>query len=221
MKRTAPNTCNRGKLRLLATIGRTVCALGFVIYLIVAAGGLIGLSNVLDDHYETTDIAEYGQYSGRFKREEEALYGRTRLSIFPAAITSAHTVHSYYYYGSGADMENSYRIILDYSLPQAEFEAEAARLAGLAGAEPGQIGVVYDESSFALPAYVAAFRRNAGSSDYGSFEYALVDALNGRIVCVLLIEGHQSALPIDAELLPPRYLSYAEGALGFSVYESQ
>ena len=178
--------------------------------------GVIAKLTVFADSYKTTDIEEYRDFNGHIESEAQELYGsRSRLLIFPQDILPTFTVNQFYYKCASSGFDNSYQMILDYTLPQTEFENEVQRLAQLKMEYAGETKHIYNyTTSFNYPAYVSLF------SKFNDYEYALVDEQNCRIVCVLSCNTNINKLPIDSALLPitdELYLD-AEGWYGYSMY---
>lgn len=178
--------------------------------------GVIAKLTVFADSYKTTDLSEYRNFTGHIEGEAQELYGsKSRLLIFPEAIPPSSTVNQFYYRCASSGFDNSYQLILDYTLPRDEFEKEVERLSQLKMEYAGQTKrIARDARSFRYPAFVSLF------SKFDDYEYALIDEENCRIVCVLCCLYDIDKLPIDDEFLPVTDEAYAgaEGWYGYSMY---
>lgn len=170
----------------------------------------------LYSHYETDDISEYGIYEGHTEMEAEELFScRSLLMIFPKEIKDSYKVNQYYYSCGSAGFDNMYQMVLDYELPEEEFEEEVERLSQLSAEYKNQTkSIVYDTDNFEYPAYVTCFTKH---SDY---EYALIDEENHRIICILSCIEDINRLPMNKKYLPKDEDAYAdaEGWYGYSMY---
>lgn len=173
----------RSILVTLAIIG----AIAYLILVLLSVSGLLFLFTPGANQYSTTDITQYGNYSGHIAAEEQELDSFTNLALFPEELTDGYQVDGFYYYCSPVGLNNIYQIYLSYTLPPEEFQAEVERLS--------QLVEKPDTTSFAYPAYV----RRMGGSEY---EYALVDEENNRIICILSRFRDIGLMPMDAEYLP-------------------
>lgn len=170
--------------------------------------------------YRTRDIEQYGNYSGHIEREAEELFTfRTQLAIFPQEIKDSYVVNDFYYYCSSLSLDNMYQILLDYTLPEAEFEAEAARIAGLdympdAFGRTSQItrAPIYDDTTFPYPAYITVWWAKVNL-----YEYALIDRENCRIICIYSSYKIQK-LPADASLIPQQDTHPEHDERGYTIY---
>ncbi|MCL2321850.1 MAG: hypothetical protein FWC47_07065 [Oscillospiraceae bacterium] len=83
-----------------------------LLFIIFVAG--IGLSlasmirGFIGESYSTRNIAEYGNYSGHIKGEENGFF--TSLKIFPKELLPSATVEDYYYFCNNGALDNSYQI---------------------------------------------------------------------------------------------------------------
>ena len=187
-----------------------VCQLGLIL---IAYFGL----TVFADSYETSDIADFGIYEGHIEYED--MTERSKLAFFPVEIDIAEKVNQFYYACSEAGLDNSYFLVLDYNLSAEDFHQEIERFERISVEYDGETKTpIYDEDSFSLPAYVSVFGRNGSNSDFGDFEYVLIDQENNRLICVLVISEYLLNLPIDRILKPPAELNYVDSWEGFSIY---
>jgi len=177
---------------------------------------------VFNERYTTTDIADYGIYEGHITNEATEMLGRfSLLEVFPDEIGESWTVNRFYYRCQAGAFANDYWIVLDYTLPKPEFSREVERISDISVSDTGETNHIrYDGDSFRFPAYIAVFEpfedpEEVTPSEYGAYEYALVDAGNCRIICIL-IYFDPSKLPVDDELKPP--LSLQGSREGFSIY---
>jgi hypothetical protein len=168
-----------------------------------------------DDSYNTQDIKDYGVYSGHISNEDEGLRQSSLLAVFPDEIAEDWTVNDYYYACSEIGLDNTYQLLLDYTLPEDDFVREVARLKTLSASNGDETHtVVQDDSNFPYRAYVALFSKS------GDYEYALIDESKRRIISVLSTGDMIRASTRFKEFLPEKDVEY-EGSIdwyGFSIY---
>ncbi|MDL2218830.1 hypothetical protein LJC04_00605 [Ruminococcaceae bacterium OttesenSCG-928-O06] len=161
--------------------------------------GVFGLIAVTGESYSTTDISQYGIYEGHIPSEAEELRMHTSLSLFPKEITSQHKVDAFYYYCSTQSFDNIYQIYLSYTLQPKDFYAEVERFSQMdidyKGVEGGSLQ--YDSIVFEYPAYVLRFE-----DEFSTFEYALIDESNYRIVCMYSYIKEIQAIPMESFYSP-------------------
>jgi hypothetical protein len=177
---------------------------------------IFALSGCGDQTYSTSDIADYGVYTGHIENEAEELASfRSHLFIFPKELTDTHEVESFYYSCSSGSLDNTYQLFMEYTLPQDEYEAEVKRLAELEVTYRGVVNkVIYDTTGFNYPAYVAVFTK------HGDYEYALIDEENRRFICVLSCVANIDNMPVDKVYLPQDSFNYdnLDSRNGYSMY---
>lgn len=168
----------RIKKRRIMTI--IAVASGIVVLLILQAIIIlssIGVFPFFDKEYKTTDPAQYGKYNGHISNEERGMF--SHLLIFPQELPGSAKIDDYYYYCSDKGLDSSYQIILEYSLSAEDFKKEEQRLSNLSVTYKDETNKVrHDTTGFRYPAYVTVFNNNE------TYEYALLDAENNRIICV-------------------------------------
>lgn len=157
------------------------------------------LIHIGGDSYSTTDVSQYGVYEGHISSEAETLCLYTKLALFPKAITEQYKVDSFYYYCSSQSLDTMYQIYLSYTLPPEDFRAEIERFDEMHFSFDGAEGGTrqYDDVAFNYPAYVLSFREK-----HSTYEYALVDEANCRIICVYSLFKDLDKIPMDAAYLP-------------------
>ena len=185
--------------------------------LILICGVFTGCKNIYKTTHKTTDVSEYGIYSGHIDREEEELFTfQTKLAVFPTEIKDSYIVNSYYYSCSQWSLDNLYMVILDYTLPKAEFEAEVSRIAGIGATTYVEKAVekpLYNETAFTYPAYIAKWW-----GEVSECEYALMDAENNRIICVFSSFPFKD-VPLEDGLAPKENMIPEYQTEEFTVYD--
>ena len=201
--------------KIIAVIGAILGVLLYFVIIMVIICFVYSYTS-LYSKYETDDITEYGRFENHIEMESEELFSfRSLLMIFPEEIKDSYKVNQYYYCCGSAGFDNMYQLVLDYKLPKDEFEAEVERLSQLAVEYNAQThSVIYDTTNFEYPAYVTMFTKH---SDY---EYALIDEVNNRIICILSCVTDIESLPVDTEYLPIDKEAYdnENGWYGYSMY---
>lgn len=169
----------------------TAVAIGVVILLVaqylILSAGMFSLFTISTNEYSTTDISEYGVYTGHIPSELEELQLQTRLPMFPEELDERYAIEDYYYYCTTLGLSNSYQIYLSYQLSDEDFQEELERLSQFR----------YDTTTFQYPAYVATV-----SEETSRYEYVLVDEENNRIICVLSYIRDIRDIPMDSAYLP-------------------
>lgn len=161
--------------------------------------GTCSLYHEGENLYSTTDVNEYGDFSGHWEgEEEERLSG---LFIFPTNLSKRVKEEKYFYKTGTGLFGGSYEIYLEAVYPKEEYEAEKERLSKITceiqmdGKEDIVTNEIwYVEDVFCYPAYVAVFENDS------SYEYALLDEANRRIIYVFL--QYQDGSNIPEEYLP-------------------
>lgn len=155
----------------------------------IIVSGVFGLIAVTGESYSTTDISQYGIYEGHIPSEAEELRMHTSLSLFPKEITSQHKVDAFYYYCSTQSFDNIYQIYLSYTLQPKDFYAEVERFS--------QMDIDYKGVEGGSLQYVLRFE-----DEFSTFEYALIDESNYRIVCIYSYIKEIQAIPMESFYSP-------------------
>lgn len=161
------------------------------------------------EEYMTKEISEYGNWDGHMDLERESL--ESGLFLFPQEIAPAEDAEYLYYCASDMHSIHQYGIYTAVTYTEQKFEEEVKRIAdtrcqvqvSLQG-ETVTNSVMYSENLFKYPAYVAIYNSNL------SYEYALLDTANNKIIYVYL------QLKDGNEIIPEEYLPIE--AVGTDMY---
>ena len=135
-----------------------------------------------------TNISQYGSLQPDFLGE---------FKIFPSKIKNEECVKEYFYDYVPEPFDDSHQIYLDCSYSEAEYQAEVQRISEISH-------VVYDETCFLYPAYIAYLGDNHMS------EYALLFEEQNRIVYIYLQFVDLEKIGFPKEYLPYGYRSLGE-----------
>lgn len=150
---------------------------------IVLVGGFIGLDSLIAKPDVRTDISQYE------KQYYIETYGGdldSNLSVFPDEIREDMNVKNFESYLKTGLFDTDGYIVLEYTLDKSDFAKEIHRLGSLEmeienfDGESYTNQIMYLEDEYGYPAYVTI----DGYAD--TFEYALIDEENCRIICVYL-----------------------------------
>ncbi len=146
-----------------------------------------------------TEKAEYTDYNDVQKINDlPEIRFREALVIFPQSAEKDDVTDFYFSWELGiigcADVE--YYMSVKYS--EEDYEKEIKRLSGIKGDDTGK-GLVYDEDSFPLPAYVGVL------GSYSTNAYALTDSENYIIHYVYLCVKQKEDLKYAGSYLPEGY----------------
>ena len=165
---------------------------GFVFWLIdfiksvILVGGIITLSGVFGWKIEPEVLTDTSKYTKNYYIETYSGDLDSNLSVFPERITDDMTVKTFKSSLATGLFDTDGYIFLEYTLNQEEFEKEVARLQALEvkienyDGESFNNKVMYTEEEYAYPAYITI----DGYAD--TYEYALIDEENCRIICAYL-----------------------------------
>ncbi len=146
-------------------------------------GGFIGLDFLIAETDVRKDIS---QYDKQYYIENYGGDLDSDLSVFPDEIRDDMNVKNFESSLKYGLFDTDGYIVLEYTLDKVNFAKEIARLHSLEKDIENYDGevytnqVMYAEDEYAYPAYITI----DGYSD--TFEYALIDAENYRIICVYL-----------------------------------
>lgn len=152
------------------------------------------LNPLAGQSYFTSDVAEYGNYSGNIREEREGMF--SSLEIFPDELPTSAIVNDYYYYcNNGGLLDNSYQLYLVCSYEDNDFAFEKERLAAIAYILQDEIyKPIVTNDGFEYPAVITVF-------DYkNSFEYALFDDSTKTIAYIYV-----QTLGIEETVVPSKY----------------
>lgn len=143
--------------------------------------------------YSTQDIAEYRNYTGHIKTEQEGFF--SLLEIFPNEILPSSEVKNYYYFCNNGNLDNSYQLYLLCSYEESDFLLEKERLESIEFTfkNTSQKPIITD-AGFDCRAVVTIF------DDQNSFEYALIDDNTNTIAYVFA-----QSMGIDSSVVPSQY----------------
>ena len=185
--------------------------LGIVIgvVLLLLAFVYINVTDRIVDEYTTKELSEYGNWDGHMDLERESL--ESGLFLFPQEIASSKEAEYLYYCASDMHSIHQYGIYTAVTYTEQKFEEEVKRIedttcqvqVSLQG-ETVTNSVMYSEELFKYPAYVAIYNSNL------SYEYALLDVANHKIIYVYL------QLKDGNEIIPEEYLPIE--AVGMDMY---
>ena len=155
----------------------------------------MGMITLFGDEYATNDISEYGMFSGHIVKEEEGFF--SRLLIFPQTMPESAQIAQYYYFCSNKGLDNTYQIVVKYTLSPEEYAREKQRLSALSMTYRGETRTVHMETEgFAYPAYVTVLGNNY------TYEYALTDDATYTIVCIFSQHKSLDEIPVAEAYLP-------------------
>lgn len=161
--------------------------------------------------YVTVSPSEYGNWSGHIDYEREEI--ESGLYIFPEDISETLDVDYFYYSALDYHSISNILIFTEVTYSEEEYEIEKERLAGLEceialseKEQPVSNSIVYSEDLFSYPAYVTIYGSNL------SYEYALVDEQNNKIIYVY------AKMKDLNEMIPDKYLPIE--AIDKNMYES-
>ncbi|MBB6713919.1 zf-HC2 domain-containing protein [Clostridium gasigenes] len=163
------------------------------------------------DKNETTNISDYREFD-TIHNEEQCMW--SFLYVFPEKINNPDKVKSYYYYCDNKGLfDNSYQMYLESEFSEDEFKEEVKRLSEIKVKYEGdENSIVYNNNDFKYPAYVAIKDKDC------TYEYALVDDENNRVMYVYTRFMYESDIKFDKEYLPKNFMNNASGLNGDSIY---
>ena len=189
-----------------------IAALALICVAVLVFTALMGCQFFRGEYYETRSVEDYGVYQGHIEQEGALFNQFSKAMVFPEELSVSAQVKDYYYACSTAGLDNSYWMLLDYRLPDGEFQAEVNRLQAISVSYGGETKrVAYDSEHFLYPAYVALYTKDK------HYEFAMIDEQDNRIIAVLAV-GSQGSL--DKSLFPQSPIEYDTDIdwYGFSIY---
>lgn len=172
-----------------------ICAVCVLLSLLLM-GASFFLYNVLrgDVQEESDRIEDYRQWALPEKYSQ--------LLVFPEAIPASATDIQYYYRYESGYTRPMCQIYLRCQLDSQDYASEVARLSGLTyeSAAAGTNTVLYDSTSFRLPAYVTI-----EGYDF-CYEYALVDDTEQSIVYVYAMNTIEQDIKFSTSFLPNYFM---------------
>ena len=181
------------------------------IFLILAV--FVQVGSRIDQEYSTNQASEYGNWDGHIDRERESM--ESGLFLFPEDISSAKDSDYFYYCGIDYHSISQYLIYAAVTYPEDTYKKEVERIANtkckvqLSASDAGDTvtnSVEYTKKLFVYPAYIAIYASNL------SYEYALLDEENHRIIYVYLQMKDANGM------IPDEYLPLE--VLGKDMYEN-
>lgn len=149
-------------------------------------GGIVSLVGLLGLEIEPEIRTDASQYAKNYYIETYGGDLDSNLSIFPDEITEDMEVINFESSLATGLFDTDGYIFLEYTLDKVDFDNEVARLQDLQAKIENYDGqvyinkVMYSEDDYAYPTYITI----DGYAD--TFEYALIDEENSRIICVYL-----------------------------------
>lgn len=149
-------------------------------------GGIVSLVGLLGLEIEPEIRTDASQYAKNYYIETYGGDLDSNLSIFPDEITEDMEVINFESSLATGLFDTDGYIFLEYTLDKVDFDNEVARLQELQAKIENYDGqvyinkVMYSEDDYAYPTYITI----DGYAD--TFEYALIDEENSRIICVYL-----------------------------------
>ena len=153
-------------------------------------------------HHDINDIDRYGQWENSERRSS--------LYLFPESIENINVVEYYYEFQQISVISPSYLIFLKCQYDQTTFETALRGVSQVAYVSNGkEAKVIYDETHFQLPAYVAVYENDL------FFEYVLIDEERQMLLFVFL-QYTDIEIPFDKQFLPKTWRQ--ESDFNFSIY---
>lgn len=202
-KRNTTSICKNIIIGILTAI--IIILFCVVVYLFLFCSGGIW------QEYVTVSPSEYGNWNGHIDYEREEI--ESGLYIFPEDISEALEVDYFYYTALDYHSISNILIFTEVTYSEEDYKTEKERLAGLKceitlseKEQPVSNSIVYSEDLFSYPAYVTIYGSNL------SYEYALVDEQNNRIIYVY------AKMKDLNEIIPDKYLPIE--AIDKNMYEN-
>ena len=192
-------------------LGTVIVALISVVAYIMIIVAFISAPFFFYDKNETTNISDYREFD-TIHNEEQCMW--SFLYVFPEKINNPDKVKSYYYYCDNKGLfDNDYQMYLESEFSEDEFKEEVKRLSEIKVKYEGdENSIVYNNNDFKYPAYVAIKDKDC------TYEYALVDDENNRVMYVYTRFMYESDIKFDKEYLPKNFMNNASGLNGDSIY---
>lgn len=180
------------KQKNIITLVLTIIVGGFILWLIdfvkrfILVGGVFTLLSVFDLEPKPDVHTDVTQYEKSYYLENYGGDLDSDLSIFPDKITDDMEVKCFESSLTTGLFDTDGYIVLEYTLDEADFHKEIVRLSQLEKDIENYDGkvytnqVMYVEDEYAYPAYITI------DGYTNTFEYALIDEENYRIICVYL-----------------------------------
>lgn len=179
-----------------------IVVLAVILVPILLCGSYFLLDKVFTHKYETSDISEYGKWTGHMEYEMDA--ANEKLYIFPEPIAPYEDAE--YYYSSKVDSSSydSGVILVKVKYSEEEFEKEINRLSKITctinvDGVPVTNRIEYREDLFKYPSYVSVYNSNQ------TYEYALVDEPNRTIIYTYLHLMIPKEKQVPDEYMPQEY----------------
>ena len=177
-----------------------------LIVLIILVLSLCGCSNSVHEFKGAEQYADsfYKSFSYHnhqtWKEEKDGSIVSGPRAIVPSNFEEQDIVNYYNKYEDSLPLGEAVQTLLSVQYTKEGFEKEVSCISGICYDSP----IVYDETSFSLPAYITVLGWNDCS------EYVLVDSENCILHYVFLQSVKQKNINIPAEYLPEGYSGYCE-----------
>lgn len=203
------------RIIVLAVVSVIAVIMVYSILLFSIIFGTATIGSVLGESFETRNIQEYMKFNNIEYEKQEM---NSRLDIFPKSINNHNDEDKYYYYCDNKGfLDNKYQMYLEKVYLPHEFELEKERLSKIeVEVNNKSNNIQYNEKDFNLPAYVAIY------NDDCSYEYALVDENNKKIIYVYTRFMYDKDIEFDKKYLPLNFNEEMESTEAyqkrFSIY---
>lgn len=184
-----------------------------IILVILILGSVIWIAYSRNQNYETSDAKQYAEMKSKLKGKVFS-----ELGIFPEEIKNNEKSIKYYVECERKTLDFSVQIYLECEYEEKEFQEEQKRLAKMETMdEEYQLrhSIVKDTENFYYPSYIMIFQDNY------TYEYALVDEKNKRIIYIYLQHVNYEDLNVDDIYLDKKYIEYMENGeseIGYNQY---
>ncbi len=171
-----------------------------IVKAMVLAGGILAGISLFGFELEPEVITDVSKYTKSYYIKTYNSDLDSNLSVFPDTITDEMIVKNFESSLTIGLFDTDGYIFLEYTLDKANFEKEVARLQNLHAKIENYDGeiytnkVMYSEEEYAYPAYITI----NGYAD--TFEYALIDEANCRIICMYLAYYNGDGFPYEEYL---------------------
>lgn len=177
-----------------------IIMISILIVIIVAGGGFFAIKTFIFSENVEISTTKLEDYKGREQLLKLAgSDAHTLLLVFPELEYSSIELEEFFCEKEVGLFDSYYEIFLSYTLNEQEFEQEKERIAGLKLEMNREVHeITYSSDGFSYPAYVSIF------TQHNAREYALLDEINHRIICVYnqisidkMEKDYSQYLPVD------------------------
>jgi hypothetical protein len=200
------------RTKIIAFTGASIIGLLILQFILLWPISPAYVMKFVGEEYSTSNPLDYGKFSGHIEKEKEGR--KSYLYIFPKELPDSAEIKNYYYYSDNKGLfDNTYQIYLECTLSKDDYNKEVKRLSELKMTYRGEVNEVkYDTENFEYPAYVTIY-----ADDY-SYEYALIDDENNRIIYIYTWFIYPDDVEFSKEYLPKEFMENASGLNGYSMY---